>query len=147
MHQLRIETWHPYLPSKLGDLGILSRFSNHFGLMLQPNSSITCGADAVWVHGDLQTSPGVQGFVNSARKEPKGDRVYGILSWDTDATPEELVEQCSRLQLANNCFKDGRHGAYISVDTEVGIHNLQKFSAQARDVGVPSLLPVTMTLS
>ena len=76
-------------------------------------------ADAIWVHGNLKTSPGVQGFVNSARKEPKGDRVYGILSWDTDATPQELVEHASRLQLANNCFKHGRHGAYISVDTDV----------------------------
>ena len=81
-------------------------------------------ADAIWVHGDLKSSPGVQGFVNSVRKEPKGDRVYGILSWDTDATPQELVEHASRLQLANNCFKNGRHGAYISVDTDVRAFSL-----------------------
>lgn len=64
-------------------------------------------------------SPGVQGFVNSARKEPKGDNIRGVLNWDTDCSLAELIERSSRLDMANNCFKQGIHGAYISLDAAV----------------------------
>ena len=75
----------------------------------------------MWLYGDLEKRPGVLGFVHSARKEPKGDRVRGILNWGPLAKEEaaQLVEKCRKLDLVDNVFKGGVHGAYVPVKAEV----------------------------
>lgn len=78
------------------------------------------GAGVVWLYGDVRTSPGLLGFLYSARKEPGGERLNAIYSWDEEIIdPMPLIQQCERLKMNNNCFRNGRHGVYLSFDTEV----------------------------
>lgn len=86
------------------------------------NSYHGCCIGEVWVHGHVKDSPGIFGFLYSARKEAQGERLHAILSWDEDISDiQPFIEKCQRLRMTNNCFKAGRHGTYLSFDTEVNI--------------------------
>ena len=72
----------------------------------------------VWVHGNDKISPGLLGFVLSARKEPKGELLRCVYSTGKASTPASagLIEGCRRLDLLHNMFVDGQNGSYRSIE-------------------------------
>jgi len=74
----------------------------------------------LWLHGNKQTSPGLLGFVLSARKEPRGDLLRCVFSSGAKAPPSAtLVEGARALDLMHNMFVDGVNGSYRAVLIEV----------------------------
>lgn len=79
-------------------------------------------AGAVWLYGDFEEKPGLLGFLNSARKEYKGNSVRAIVSWGDSAFDYQKAYQAvAHLDLCVNVFKDGINGMYAPVETEVSI--------------------------
>lgn len=75
----------------------------------------------MWLYGDSEKSPGLLGFLTSARKEHKGDRVRAAISWGApSADYKKLVEASRRLDLIINVYENGkRNGVYAPCETDV----------------------------
>jgi hypothetical protein len=80
-------------------------------------------AGTVWLYGDSKTCPGLLGFLTSARKEHKGDRLRAVLSWGgpgVEADFDSLVDSARMLDLAVNVFDPtGQCGIYAPKKTQV----------------------------
>ena len=72
----------------------------------------------VWVHGSDKVSPGLLGFILSARKEPKGELLRCVYSTGRGhlAASSDLIEGCRSLDLLHNMFVDGQNGSYRSIE-------------------------------
>ena len=77
-------------------------------------------AGRVWIHGTEQASPGLLGFILSARKEPKGELLRCV--FDTASQPaaasEEAIKSCRRLDLVHNMIVNGRNGSYRILEVQ-----------------------------
>ena len=75
----------------------------------------------MWLYGDTDKSPGLLGFITSARKEHKGDRVRAAISWgEPNRDYTQLIQKARSLDLIINVFENGvRNGVYAPVETEV----------------------------
>ena len=71
--------------------------------------------------GDSATTPGLLGFMRSARKEVKGELLRCVFSVDDSADTGSLLQQCREMDLAVNMFKNGRNGSYYAVLMEVSL--------------------------
>ena len=79
-------------------------------------------AGTVWLYGDEHNHPGLLGFLTSARKEFKGDRLRAIAAWGEDSDNidyDGLVERALELDLISNVYQAGVHGSYAPVLTQV----------------------------
>lgn len=75
---------------------------------------------AVWLYGDFKKQPGLIGFMHSARKELKGDRLRTLVGWGEQPLDyEKALQSVQKLDLVINVIKDGRNGIYGSNETEV----------------------------
>ena len=76
----------------------------------------------MWLYGDFEKRPGLLGFLNSARKEHKGNCVRALVGWgQPDLDYLTAYESVAHLDLCVNVIKDGRNGMYAPVEAEVGI--------------------------
>lgn len=79
----------------------------------------------MWLYGDSETSPGILGFLASARKEYKGDRVRVAARWGKPTDESEymkLIEISRPLDLVANTYKDGKlPGFYAPCETDVSL--------------------------
>ena len=84
----------------------------------------------MWLYGDAQSCPGLLGFLTSARKEYKGDRLRAVFTWGSPAEEvdfDALVESARKLDLVVNCFdSSGRCGIYTPKKTQVIISLCQE---------------------
>lgn len=88
-------------------------------------------AGTVWLYGDRVNHPGLLGFLTSARKEYKGDRVRAVVSSKPVADYTQLIQSSRRLDLLINFFDHGRNGYYAPVQTKVFTYPYRR--AKARD--------------
>lgn len=95
----------------------------------------------VWVHGNEKVSPGLLGFVLSARKEPKGELLRCVYSTGKSfaASSAGMIQQCRRLDLLHNMFVDNQNGSYRSIEVRPLLGEC-RFTANTplRLVSVPS---------
>ena len=86
-----------------------------------PNPAGSAGT--VWLYGDAQSCPGLLGFLTSARKEYKGDRLRAVFSCAASTGEVDfdvLVESARKLDLVVNCFDStGRCGIFAPKKTQV----------------------------
>lgn len=78
------------------------------------------------MYGDSKNHPGLLGFLTSARKEYKGDRLRVVGAWGGDSDDYEvdydaLLQKSLDLDLVGNMYDGDIHGAYAPVQTEVSI--------------------------
>lgn len=74
-----------------------------------------------WVHGTDAVSPGLLGFILSARKEPKGELLRCVYSMGRQPglSSAALIKDCRRLDLNHNMFVEGQNGSYRSVEVSI----------------------------
>ena len=80
-------------------------------------------AGTVWLYGDFIKQGGILGFLQSARKEYKGNSVRTLIGWDQpDLDFQKARQSVAHLDLCVNVIKDSVNGMYMSVQTEVSLH-------------------------
>lgn len=62
------------------------------------------------------------GFLTSARKEYKGDRLRAVVSETPGADFNDLIQSARRLDLLINYYNHGRNGHYAPTQASVSLH-------------------------